>query len=141
MSHTPSSGAIDGSVLMQLSRNALGHPLVETTALEPTVDSPTRLRIAIDQTQYPEPIDTVRLDVRWFETGDFSVHYVEHHVDGTTWQCRWDRHPNPHSERIHFHEPPEAVTIRDFPLREPHPIETLHLVLDWIKGRIERVWG
>ena len=140
MSHTPSSGPIDESVLTRSARNALSHPLVTATTLEPTADVPTRLRVSVDAAQYPATVETVRLDVRWFEMGDFTFHYVERHAEGTTWRCRWDRHPNPHSIRTHFHEPPGATTVRDFPIEDPHPIETLHLVLDWIEGRIERAW-
>jgi hypothetical protein len=42
--------------------------------------------------------------------------------------------------RTHFHEPPDASTVREFPVKDPHPVATLHFVLDWIEGRIERTW-
>ena len=140
MSNVPGGGPIDTAVLTQLAQNARRNPVVRAATLEPTPQSPTQLRITIDAAQYPAKVDTVRVDVRWFETGDFSFHYVERHVDETTWQCRWNRHPNPHSQRTHFHEPPETSAVRDFPVEDPYPMETLHLVLDWIEGRIERLW-
>ncbi|ERG92290.1 MAG: hypothetical protein J07HQW1_02326, partial [Haloquadratum walsbyi J07HQW1] len=57
-------------------------------------------------------------DIRWFTTGDFSVHYVEEHEDVERWECRWDRdrHPNTHNTRLRFHKPPTATEITDLEL-------------------------
>lgn len=42
---------------------------------------------ARDQSQFPEHIQTARLDIRWYVGGDFSVHYIEEWADGTRWEC------------------------------------------------------
>jgi hypothetical protein len=82
-----------------------------------------------------------RLDVRWFTTGDFSLHYVEEHESGEHWECRWDRHPNPHNSRVHFHEPPSGTEISDLELASLHPLEVYSTVLTAIEQRIETLWG
>ena len=62
-------------------------------------------------------------DVRWFTTGDFSVHYVEEHEDEELWERRWDRHPNTHNTRLHFYKPPSATEVTDLKLPSLHPLE------------------
>lgn len=67
-----------------------------------------------------------RLDIRWFTTGDFSFHYTEHHENGEHWECRWDRHPNAHDTRLHFHEPLSATEVVDLDLPARHPLDGTH---------------
>lgn len=81
----------------------------------------------------------MRLTIRWFTTGDFSFHYVETRTTGSGWECRWDRHPNPHNTRVHFHRPPDAATVEDLSLPE-HPIAVSSTVLGAIDRRIASAW-
>ncbi|MFN3270108.1 MAG: response regulator transcription factor, partial [Candidatus Kapaibacteriota bacterium] len=59
---------------------------------------------------FPSGVTRAYLRIRWFETDDFSIHYSEQYQTGNSWECRWDRHPNDHNTREHFHPPPDAPT-------------------------------
>jgi hypothetical protein len=78
-------------------------PLVETTAYDDVV-APTELQISL--TDGVGDADTARLDIQWSELGMYSFHYVD--SDDINW--RFDRHPNTHSPKNHFHPPPDAAT-------------------------------
>lgn len=89
---------------------------------------------------YPAAVERAALRVRWFENDDFSVHYAEEYADGDRWECRWDRHPNPHNVRDHFHPPPDAGTPGD---DEDYPTDwrdVLTRVLDVLEERIRAFW-
>lgn len=64
-------------------------------------------------TYYPPGVELVSLELVWYQNNDFSIHYREVYTDGTTWECRWDRHPNSHNAREHFHPGPDAGRARD----------------------------
>ncbi|MEM4781739.1 MAG: hypothetical protein QXG03_09305 [Halalkalicoccus sp.] len=66
------------------------------------------LRAEIPEQYYPNRT-TGELFVRWYTNDDFKIHYRETHPKNS-WECRWDRHPNPHNARDHFHPPPDART-------------------------------
>lgn len=57
---------------------------------------------------FPSVVDEAYLKVCWRENGDFIHHYEEKYGDGRRWACRWDRHPNDHNSRDHYHLPPDA---------------------------------
>ncbi|MFU8869954.1 hypothetical protein, partial [Natronococcus sp.] len=126
------SGPLDVAALEVIARRATSHPLVSDWAFRPDSISPRVLEIRLDGAQYPDTVRDVRLDVRWFVGGDYTVHYREI-SENETWQCRWDRHPKPEAPRTHFHLPPDA----DSPA-EPSPIESethlgvLFFVLEWV---------
>lgn len=91
-----------------------------------------------------EPVSTIvkraYLRIQWFETNDFHVHYSEQYGDGTLWECRWDRHPNDHNARDHFHPPPDAATPgedEDYP-SDWRDVSTT--VLGELDARIEAFW-
>jgi len=71
--------------------------------------SPTSLRCYFDTGYYPTALEEVYLDIVWFTNSDFTIHYHEWYSDGETWECRWDRHPNSHNNREHFHSGPDAT--------------------------------
>lgn len=73
----------------------------------------------------------------WFVTDDYYLHYVEIH-DGETYQCRWDRHPKSDVPWTHFHPPPDAGGPVSSPL-EPHHLDVLFTVLDWVSERVEAI--
>lgn len=131
------SGPLDVATLETTAHRASTHPVVENWAFEPDSVSPRRLDLYLDASQYPAAVTDVRLDVRWFETGDYTFHYTETHGE-TRWACRWDRHPKPDGPRAHFHPPPDAGTaIASSPIDETHHLGVLFTVLDRVNDRLE----
>lgn len=147
-SDADSTGPIDRQTLRLLERHLAADARVATTEFDPDATEPRLLRAHLetspsdepartDTTVYPSWVDAARLDVRWFTTGDFSVHYVER--DGeTTWECRWDRHPNAHNSRLHFHRPPNGDAVEDLSLPSTHPLEVYGVVLGALAQRLEQ---
>ncbi|AQL43703.1 hypothetical protein BV210_13760 [Halorientalis sp. IM1011] len=74
--------------------------------------APDRLVCTYDDRFYPSTVRTARLDIAWYENGDFSIHYHEDH-DAGTFDHRWDRHPSDHNAREHVHPGPDAPTPGD----------------------------
>lgn len=72
-----------------------------------------------------------------YRNGEVNVVYVERRAD-RDWTCRWDRHPNPHSARDHFHEPPDGAT--DDAVDREYP-EDVFDVLELVLERIGTVWA
>lgn len=137
-----STGPADRQTLRLLERQFAADGLIGETAFLPDSYEPAMVRATITETRHPETIGEARLDVRWFESGDFSFHYIEsrEHDSDERWECRWDRHPNPHNERTHFHEPPDAVQVVNLSLPSRHPLEVYSTVMDAIEHRLERLW-
>ncbi|GAB3685954.1 hypothetical protein GCM10028857_17260 [Salinarchaeum chitinilyticum] len=143
------TGPLDVATLTVLARRAVSHPLVDRWTLQPGAMSPRRLELELDAEQYPSSIDTARLDVRWFEGGDYALHYLETEEDGDDdeaehgtgnggWQCRWDRHPKPDEPRSHFHPPPDAsAEVVESGIDADHHLDVLFAVLDRIEQRVE----
>jgi hypothetical protein len=134
-----STGAPDRHTLRLLERQLASDPLVAETAFEPKTHEPRLVRARLDADQYPASITAARIDIRWFTTDDFSIHYVERHAE-ERWECRWDRHPNTHNSRLHFHEPPSAGTVSDLELSSTHPLEVYSTALTAVNERIETLW-
>lgn len=130
------TGPPDRQVLRLLERQFAAEPWVEDNAFEPNAHEPRLLRIRLDSEGYPPSTDDVRVDVRWFVTGDFSIHYVEVGGNGD----RWDRHPNEHSARTHFHRPPDGTDVRDLSLPSVHPMDVFATVVAAITERLEGQW-
>ncbi|SEA33058.1 hypothetical protein SAMN04488065_2702 [Haloplanus vescus] len=97
------------------------------------------LQVVFASSYYPAPVDDATLTVRWYTNDDFTIHYRELH-SGHTWECRWDRHPNPHNTRDHFHPPPTAPTPGDDDSWPTDHCDVLQLVLDEIEDRIAALW-
>ena len=134
---------IDESVLETFYQRAETHPLTQTVQGDRTGRTLTQLTVLFDTDQYPEHIDTARLEIQWYQNEDYNFHYIETHPTGEDWQCRWDRHPNPHTTRIHFHPPPEARSddaVPDSPA-DRHPSALFARVLASIQTRIEDLWN
>lgn len=134
------TGPPDRQTLRLLERHLAKDPLVAETAFEPDAYEPRLLCARLDASLYPEAIETVRLDIRWFTSGDFSIHYLE----GTTdrqWECRWDRHPNDHNAREHFHQPPDADDVSDLSLPSRHPLDVYSTVQTALEQRLETHWA
>jgi len=140
------SDALDGSVgppdrqTLQLLRRRLdSDPLVTAPRLEPDPREPVRLVVELDASQYPAPVTDARLDIRWFTSGDFSFHYVES-ADDERWECRWDRHPNPHGDRLHFHAPPDATDVESLSLSSTHSLDVSTTVIAALRQRVADTW-
>jgi len=136
-----STGPPDRQTLRLLERHFAAESLVAETAFEPSTHEPRLLRVVLDAEQYPESTASVRVDVRWFATGDFSFQYIETQRDGGQWECRWDRHPNTHNARLHFHQPPDGTEVTDLSLSSLHPLSVYSTVVAAIEGRVEELWS
>ena len=130
------AGPLDVVTLEQLGQRVSTHPLVSDWTLEPDSLAPRKLVVRFDENQYPPAVQRARIDIRWFEGGDYSVHHVETHGDGDRWQCRWDRHDKPTAPRAHFHPPPEATGVESSPLQAETHLDVLFATLDWVQDRI-----
>ena len=135
-----STGPPDRQTLRLLERQCATTPLVADTEFQPRATEPRRLVATLDTDAFPEPVADARLDIRWFTTGDFSLHYVETTTDSDQWECRWDRHPNPHSPRLHFHEPPDGISVVDLSLKSTHPLNVYSTVVAAIQQRVADRW-
>jgi hypothetical protein len=134
-----SGGPVDVPTLEVIAQRAGTHPLVDGWAFQPDAMSPRRLELYLDEDQYSSSVDEARLDIRWFEGGDYTVHYLETR-DDDVWQCRWDRHPKPGEPTAHFHPPPDAASdVEPTTLQATHHLGVLFGVLDWITERIEQL--
>ena len=134
-----STGPPDRQTLRLLERQLATDSLVAETVFEPDPYEPQLLRAVLNAGQYPESVTAVRVDIRWFTTNDFSIHYLEAR-DGDHWECRWDRHPNTHNTRLHFHQPPTGNDITDLELSSLHPLDVYSTVFDAVEQRIGSLW-
>lgn len=112
---------------------------VETAAIT-DANGHLELQVQLSTAYYPETVQAVSLTVRWYTNDDFKIHYRETH-GASDWECRWDRHPNPHNAREHFHEPPDASTPGEDASWPEDYREVLTLVLDDVEERIADLWS
>ena len=135
-----STGPPDRQTLRLLERQLTSDSLVAETGFDPDPYEPRLLLAVLDAGRYPDSVTSARIDIRWFTTDDFSIHYVETLGDDDHWECRWDRHPNSHSTRLHFHEPPTGTEISELELSSLHPLDVYSTVFDAVEQRIELLW-
>jgi len=135
-----STGPLDRQTLRLFERQLASDPLVAAVQFEPDPYEPRLLRASIDAERYPNSLIAARVDIRWFTTDDFSIHYLENGSNGQ-WECRWDRHPNTHNTRIHYHEPPTGTSVSDLDLSSMHPLDIYSVVFEAIDRRIESLWS
>lgn len=121
------AGGIDSDVLERIGRRLRGSARFSSVEYRPAY-APNAVVADFDVGYFPAGVERASLRIRWFETDDFNVHYSEEYRDGGSWECRWDRHPNSHNDREHFHPPPDAAT----------PGEDMAFASDW-RGVISRV--
>ena len=132
---------LDPVVLEAVGRRTESHPLVDGWVFQPDAMSPRRLELRLDVDQYPTSITAARLDIRWFENGDYAFHYVERR-DDDRWQCRWDRHPKPDAPRTHFHPPPDTSSdVEPSEIEASHHLGVSFSVLDRIDERVRSLHG
>ena len=97
------------------------------------------LHVVVAPSYYPASVDDATLTVRWDTNDDFTIHYREVH-SAHPWQCRWDRHPNPHNTSEHFHPPPTGPTRGDDDSWPTDHRAVLRGVLDEVEARIAALW-
>jgi len=127
---------LDVATLALLASRAETHSLVCRWVFHPDAITPRRLELALDGQQYPPAVDEARLEVRWFEGGDYTFHYLELR-GGDRWQCRWDCHTKPGAPDAHFHPPPNATGVKPSEIPEQHHLGVLFFVLDWVEAHVE----
>ncbi|WP_080509892.1 hypothetical protein [Halorubrum saccharovorum] len=135
-----STGPPDRQTLRLLERQLSSDSLVAEVQFEPDPHEPRLLHASLDTERYPNLVTTAQIDIRWFTTDDFSIHYLEDRRDGQ-WECRWDRHPNTHNTRLHIHEPPTGASVSDLEFSSLHPLEIYSTVFGAIEQRIESLWS
>jgi hypothetical protein len=130
---------IDRQILEYL-RNRLETTAQVVTATITDADGHLALHVRLADSYYPDDVESAILLVRWYTNDDRKIHYREVHQDHE-WECRWDRHPNPHNTRDHFHPPPDAPTPGDDADWPEDYREMLTVALNEIESRIAEIWS
>lgn len=102
--------------------------------------APDSIVCVYDGGLYPTSVEGAFLQITWFENDDFNAHYQENWGDAGERKCRWDRHPNDHNDREHYHPLPDAATPgtdESFPRSWR---DVVSRVLGEIDERIEAFW-
>ena len=124
--------------ILEFLRDRLGHTR-QVRAARITEEGHVELRVVFADTYYPDVVRAAILQIRWYTNDDFSIHYREDH-DGE-WECRWDRHPNPHNTREHLHPPPDAPTPGEDADWPADYRDVTSMVLDEVETRIADLWA
>jgi len=93
-----------------------------------------------DSGLYPSAVQQARLEIVWFENGDFSLHYHEEY-ETDTFDHRWDRHPSAHNTRDHVHPGPDAPTPGDDTSHPQDWRDVLSMALSEIEERQRGFWA
>ncbi|MBP1923239.1 hypothetical protein J2751_002278 [Halorubrum alkaliphilum] len=135
----PSRGPTDTEILDRIATHLLRSERFDDIQTRPEY-APNAVVADYDLEYYPGGVTRAYLRIRWFETDDFSIHYSEQYQTNNSWECRWDRHPNDHNTREHFHPPPDASTPGDDAEYPPEWRDVLASVLSRLDERIEAFW-
>lgn len=133
------SGPIDYDVLNRIGQRLAGSQRFSSVEFRPAY-APHSVIAEYEVGYFPAAVERAYLRIQWFKTDDFTMHYSEQYSDDQHWECRWDRHPNEHNTRDHFHPPPDAATPgddADFPYDWR---AVMSLVLSDLDARIEAFW-
>jgi hypothetical protein len=133
------TGPVDAELLDRIAGHLRGSKRFTEISSQPPA-APNAVLAAYDLGYFPAGVDRAYLRLRWFETDDFSIHYSEQYRDGDLWECRWDRHPNDHNTRDHFHPPPDAATPGEDADYATEWRDVLVRVLTLVDERIEAFW-
>lgn len=132
-----SPAPIDRSVLDWMRSRFAGSRMVDSAKI--VEEDNLYLRIELSGEYYSGEV-SARFEIRWYRNEEFNLHYQEDHRD-STWKCRWDRHPNTHNSRAHFHQPPTASRIDAEDAQWPNDHrDVCRIVLEYVKNRIETLW-
>jgi hypothetical protein len=135
-----STGPIDAEVLDRIAAHLSRSARFDTVHARPSY-APNAVVADYDLGYFPGGVTRAYLRIRWFETDDFSIHYSEQYQTENSWECRWDRHPNDHNTREHFHPPPDAPTPGDDADYPDEWRDVLATVLTRLDERIEAFWS
>ena len=102
--------------------------------------APDSLVCTYDAGLYPVSVDKAYLQITWFKNDDFYVHYQENWAASDDKKCRWDRHPNDHNTRDHYHPLPDAATPGQDDSYSRNWKDVVAQVLREVDGRIEAFW-
>jgi hypothetical protein len=133
----PDTAPIDRPILEYLQERLSGTRQVQTAVL--AEDDHLHLRVTFADAFYPDSVVAASLSIRWYTNDDFTFDYRERRESGS-WACRWDRHPNSHNTREHFHPPPDASTPGDDASYPSDYREVVSYVLSEIEQRIATLW-
>lgn len=133
-------GAVDVEILDRVASHLVRSERFQTVEARPSYAADSVIA-EFDLGYFPGGVTRAYLRIRWFETDDFNIHYTEQYHTETTWECRWDRHPNEHNSREHFHPPPDAGTPGENSDYSQDWRDVLATVLRRIDTRIEAFWG
>ena len=135
----PSRGPIDTELLDRIAAHLARSDRFDDIETQPPY-APNAVIANYDLGYFPGGVTRASLRIRWFETDDFSIHYSEQYQTGTSWECRWDRHPNDHNTRDHFHPPPDAPTPGADAEYPNEWRDVLSTVLTRLDNRIKAFW-
>jgi len=136
----PATGPIDTEILDRIAARLSRSARFETVRSRPPY-APNAVVADYDLGYVPGGVTRASLRIRWFETDDFNVHYTEQYRTGDSWDCRWDRHPNDHNTRDHFHPPPDASSPGEDADYPGEWRDVLAAVLAHLDERIEAFWS
>jgi len=132
-------GKIDADVLERIGTQLSGSQRFEKVVFQPAY-APNAVVAEYDLGYFPAAVERAYLRISWFDTDNFNVHYSEQYESGELWECRWDRHPNDHNTREHFHPPPDAETPGDDVAHPNDWRDVLSQVLMVLDERIQSFW-
>lgn len=132
-------GSIDPDILDRIEGYLGGSDRFSAVKFRPA-QAPNSIVAEYDLGYFPPGVTRAYLEIRWYETDDFNVHYSEQYSDGDKWECRWDRHPNDHNTRDHFHPPPAAEKPGDDEDFPQEWWEVMSLVFGELDARVKSFW-
>lgn len=132
-------GKVDSDVLERIDAQLSGSQRFEKVVSRPEY-APNSVVADYDLGYFPAAVDRAYLRISWFDTDDFNIHYSEQYESEELWECRWDRHPNDHNSREHFHPPPDAKTPGDDATHANDWRDVLSQVLTELDERIQSFW-
>jgi len=136
----PSTGPIDTEILNRTAAHLARSARFGDVHSRPP-HAPNAVVADYDLGYFPGGVTRASLRIRWFETDDFSIHYAEQYQSGDSWECRWDRHPNDHNAREHFHPPPDAPTPGEDGEYPAEWRDVLAMTLAHLDNRITAFWN
>ena len=137
--HPPDRGPIDTEILDRIAAYLARSDRFDDIQTRPEY-APNAVVADYELGYFPSGVTRAYLRIRWFETDDFSIHYSEQYQTGNKWACRWDRHPNDHNTREHFHQPPAASTPGEDADHPDDWRDVLTTVLTALDDRIKAFW-